>query len=62
MKIKSVSVCWRYGVLGIYRDRLPGIWHVYPVPFLRITVGRSVIEDARQRADTYRERHRGGVI
>jgi len=31
---------WRYGVVGIYRDREASLWRIYPVPFVRITVGR----------------------
>jgi hypothetical protein len=33
---------FRYGVLGIYKDRGKPIVRVYPVPFVRITIGRKV--------------------
>lgn len=32
------SASFRYGVIGVYKDREPFIWHVYPVPFIRITI------------------------
>ena len=35
----KIEFSWRYGVMGVYRDRDEPIWRVYPVPFVRITVG-----------------------
>jgi hypothetical protein len=34
----TITRSWRYGVMGIYRDRRPGILHVYPLPFVRLTI------------------------
>lgn len=33
----GIACSWRYGVIGVYRDRRPGIVHVYPLPFVRLT-------------------------
>ena len=35
----SLSFSWRYMVLGLYKDRVKRLWHVYPVPFLRLSFG-----------------------
>ena len=31
----------RYGVIGVYRDRDGLVWRIYPVPFVRISIGRG---------------------
>jgi hypothetical protein len=36
----SVSVSWRYAVVGVYKDRDWSTWHVYPLPFVRLSFGR----------------------
>lgn len=35
----KISISKRYGVMGIYRDRAGLVWHIYPIPFIRITLG-----------------------
>lgn len=35
----KIEFSWRYGVIGVYKDRNPGVWRVYPVPFIRVTLG-----------------------
>jgi hypothetical protein len=30
---------FRYGVIGIYKDRDEPIWRIYPFPFIRISIG-----------------------
>jgi hypothetical protein len=35
----KVEFSWRYGVIGIYRDRSGRPWIIYPCPFVRITIG-----------------------
>jgi len=35
----TLSFSWRYGVVGVYKDRTPGVVHVYPLPFVRLTFG-----------------------
>jgi len=35
----SIELSWRYGVIGIYRDRSGSPWRIYPLPFVRVTVG-----------------------
>lgn len=37
--IVTINFSRRYGVMGIYRDRAGRAWHVYPMPFVRITLG-----------------------
>jgi hypothetical protein len=36
----TVEFSLRYGVLGIYKDRDKPIVRIYPLPFIRVTVGR----------------------
>jgi hypothetical protein len=35
----KIELSWRYCVVGIYRDRDRPLWRVYPLPFVRVTVG-----------------------
>jgi hypothetical protein len=37
---------WRYGVMGVYKDRKRPVVRVYPLPFVRITIewGSEVTE------------------
>jgi hypothetical protein len=41
-----VECSWRYGVMGVYRDRDLPVVRVYPLPFVRITIewGSEVAE------------------
>lgn len=39
MYFNKISFSWRYGVMGIYKDRESGAVHIYPVPFVRVTFG-----------------------
>jgi hypothetical protein len=34
----KVEFSWRYGVVGIYKDRDTPAVRIYPLPFVRITV------------------------
>lgn len=36
----KVDFSFRYGVMGIYRDRKDPVVLVYPLPFVRVTIGR----------------------
>jgi hypothetical protein len=38
---RTVRLDWslRYGVIGIYKDRDYPLVHIYPVPFVRISLG-----------------------
>lgn len=38
----KIEFSFRYGVLGIYKDRGKPTVRVYPVPFIRISLGRDV--------------------
>jgi len=40
MKI-SVQSSWRYGVIGFYADRNDPIYHIYPLPFIRVTLEKT---------------------
>lgn len=35
----KIELSRRYGVVGIYKDREEGTWRIYPVPFVRVTLG-----------------------
>ncbi len=35
----KVEFSYRYFVVGVYRDRGGKIWRLYPVPFVRVTLG-----------------------
>ena len=35
----KIELSWRYGVVGLYIDRGGRIVRIYPVPFVRITLG-----------------------
>jgi hypothetical protein len=37
----EVSFSWRYGVVGVYKDREKPIVRIYPLPFVRITLERT---------------------
>jgi hypothetical protein len=37
----KVEFSWRYGVMGIYKDRDEPIVRIYPVPSVRITLGSA---------------------
>jgi hypothetical protein len=41
----SLRFSWRYGVIGIYRDRELPLVHVYPLPFVRISIIWGVKEN-----------------
>lgn len=34
----SIAFSWRYCVVGLYRDRKLPLWHLYPLPFCRLTI------------------------
>jgi hypothetical protein len=36
----KVEFSRRYAVVGVYRDRSGSFWRVYPLPFVRVTIGR----------------------
>ena len=36
----AIEFSWRYGVIGIYKDRGKPIVRIYPLPFVRITLER----------------------
>lgn len=33
---------FRYGVAGVYKDRGLPVWRIYPLPFVRISLGRGL--------------------
>lgn len=35
-----IEFSWRYGVIGIYKDRVWPLWRIYPCPFVRISLGK----------------------
>jgi hypothetical protein len=35
----KVEFSLRYGVVGIYRDRTGPVYRIYPLPFVRISIG-----------------------
>ncbi len=35
----KISFSFRYWVIGFYRARSEPIWHIYPIPTIRITIG-----------------------
>jgi hypothetical protein len=35
----AVDISWRYGVVGWYKDRTRPIVRIYPIPFIRVTIG-----------------------
>lgn len=37
----KIGFSWRYGVWGVYKDRDRPLVRVYPVPFVRITLGQE---------------------
>jgi hypothetical protein len=37
----TIEFSFRYGVWGIYKDRDKPIVRIYPLPFIRITLGRN---------------------
>jgi hypothetical protein len=39
----AIEVSFRYGVIGVYKDRDAAILRVYPLPFVRLSV--SMKED-----------------
>jgi hypothetical protein len=34
----TIEFSWRYGVMGIYKDRHDPLVRIYPLPFIRVTV------------------------
>jgi hypothetical protein len=38
----TVELSLRYGVIGLYKDRNLPLWHLYPCPFVRVTLLRRV--------------------
>jgi hypothetical protein len=34
-----IEFSWRYWVMGVYFDRGGGVIRVYPIPFVRISLG-----------------------
>ena len=34
----GLEFSWRYGVMGVYKDRERPIVRVYPLPFIRLTI------------------------
>ena len=34
----DIDFCWRYGVVGVYKDREEMLIRIYPLPFVRITI------------------------
>lgn len=40
----KVQFSWRYGVIGVYRDREEPIWRFY-IPFVRLSIGEQVTGD-----------------
>lgn len=41
---------WRYGVVGVYRDRELPLLRIYPCPFIRFTVTYKFKRWAQQQA------------
>jgi hypothetical protein len=39
----KIEFSWRYGVTGWYKDRDHPILRVYPLPFIRVSIGRERI-------------------
>lgn len=37
----KIEFSWRYGVIGVYKDRDLQVIRVYPLPFIRITIGEQ---------------------
>jgi hypothetical protein len=37
----KIEFSFRYAVLGVYKDRDAAVWRVYPLPFVRISLGRA---------------------
>jgi hypothetical protein len=35
----TIEFSWRYGVVGIYKDRDRKLWRIYPLPFIRVSWG-----------------------
>lgn len=35
-----ITFSLRYGVIGIYKDRERHLWHIYPLPFVRLSLGQ----------------------
>lgn len=35
----KIECSWRYCVMGIYKDRDKPVIRIYPVPFVRVTLG-----------------------
>lgn len=47
-----IEFSWRYGVIGVYRDRSVDLWRIYPVPFVRVTLDFSCPAHDPQEGDT----------
>jgi hypothetical protein len=45
----SLSFSWRYGVIGVYKDRELPLVHIYPLPFVRVSVTWSLKENETRR-------------
>lgn len=38
----SIESSFRYGVIGLYRDRDKLAWRLYPIPFVRISFHKTI--------------------
>ena len=39
MRTLNVEFSWRYFVIGVYKDRGSNVVRIYPLPFVRISIG-----------------------